>query len=79
MTEKNSANHIVAFREFCYRWTCMLCSEVNRCAELSPSDQPVCDTCGEQHYVAMIKYDNGAVSRVVTGVKTNMEEVDEDE
>ena len=57
---------VTATREFCYRWICSRCYEVNRKPDHSVScgDVVECDGCRAIHRVEVICYDNGAVCKI---------------
>ncbi len=52
-----------AFREFCYRWVCPVCTYTNRCRELTVGFTDECANCRRNAKVLEIVYDNGVVAR----------------
>ena len=54
---------VMAYREFCYRWTCK-CGCENRVGEISRGEYNVCRACKLGIKINVIVYDNGCVTRI---------------
>lgn len=59
--EAQQRHTVRAIREFCYRWTCPKCKNVNRWGIIQVGWMITCDKCDRESKVVSIQYDNGAV------------------
>lgn len=60
----NEDNDVVAYREFCYRWTCS-CGAINRQGAIRFGFSNYCSGCRSNKKIAAYVNDNGAVVKLV--------------